>query len=201
MAWITNRNKLTLTEMQNNATEFYGIMSSYGWSLNSISGMLGDIQWESSINPGVVEGFVSTNPPNKGYGLIQWTNSKATNVHNNPLWAWTYATYGDYNWDNGDRQCTFINGDDASGWIPVPAYPLTYEEFKVSTETPQYLAKAYFYNRERGTWFDARATSADYWFEYLSGKEPPDPPDPPDPPEPEKKRKRMPIYMYPAFRY
>lgn len=203
MAWITSRNKLTLEQMRNNATEFYNAMSANGWSLNAIAGVLGNMQWESSINAGVIEGFlISSLPPNKGYGLIQWTDSHATDVRQNPLWKWVYENYGDYEWDNPERQCVFINGDDEAYWIARPNYKMSYGEFKVSEESPDYLAKAYFYNRERGTWFDARANSAVYWYEFLSGQEPPTPPDPPEPPEPSADNlHKMPIWMYPCFKH
>lgn len=177
-------------------------MSPLGWSLNAISGMLGNMNYESTINAGVIEGFITSTPPDKGYGLIQWTDSHATNVHDNPLWKWVHKNYGDYEWDIPERQCVFINGDDETYWYAVSAYPLSYADFKVSVEEPAYLARAYFYNRERGTWFPQRATAAQYWYEFLSGiePEPPEPPDPPEPPTPEKK-KGMPLYMYPRVRY
>lgn len=198
MPWITSRNRLSLEQRQNNAFLVASYLSGNGWSYNAIAGLLGNMEAESSINAGVVEGYVTTNPPDKGYGFIQWTDSHATSVYQNPLWQWTYRTYGDYNWDDPDRQLIFINGDDRAGWLPVSGYNMSYDEFKVSTEAPDYLARAYFYNRERGTWTESRATRALYWYEYITGETPPDPPDPPDP---EKKKHKMPLYLYPAFRH
>ena len=53
MSWIAKNNYLTQSEMENNAIEFFNKMSSLGWSINAICGMLGNIQTESNINPGI----------------------------------------------------------------------------------------------------------------------------------------------------
>lgn len=170
--WIDDNRRLTIEEMQENANTLYNIFSTWGWSLNAISGMLGNMQSESTISPGVVENYATNNPPTKGYGLIQWTNTKATNVHQNTLWEWIYKNYGDYEWWIGDRQCVFIDSDDRVNWIMTKAYPISYNTFKTSNETPEYLARAYFYNRERGTWSSVRETQARYWYDFLSGQVP-----------------------------
>ena len=172
MAWTVSRNKLDAygTEMTDNAILIYNQMTAYGWSTNAICALLGNMQAESSINPGVVQGWVTTNPPTAGYGLIQWTNVDATTPYENPLWVWTYDKYEDWNWDNGDRQLVFINTDDASGWIIKSGYNLTYNEFKVSTQSVAYLTRVYFENRERGTWTSSRITYAQHWYEYFTGQ-------------------------------
>ena len=205
--WILDNRRLTQTEQTINATNIYNIFSTWGWSLNAIAGMLGNMVSESTIGPGVVEGHATNNPPNRGYGLIQWTDSKATNVHNNPLWSWTYRNYGNYDWQDGDHQCVFINSDDRYNWISTKNYPLSYSQFQTSDESPEYLARAYFYNRERGTWDSGRETQARYWYDYFNGippeppkpVEPPDPPIDPNPPTPENRYKKMPLYMYPGY--
>lgn len=176
MAWIVSRNRLSNSEMANNATELYNYLNPKGWSLNAIAGVLGNMQAESSINPGVVQGYVTTNPKQAGYGLIQWTASTTiSSVEQNPLWAWIYATFGDYEWDNGERQSQFINTDDRSGWIKRGEYQLSYDEFKQSTQTPEYLASAYLRCRERPASYDTesvRQNNARYWYNYLQGATP-----------------------------
>lgn len=42
---------LSMAQMQINATYIYSALTTYGWTLNSICGMLGNMQSESSINP------------------------------------------------------------------------------------------------------------------------------------------------------
>lgn len=173
MAWTVSNSPLTTygVEQTENATLIYNQLTAFGWSHNAICAVLGNMQAESTINPGCVEGWVSTYLPKKGYGLIQWTNTSATVVEENTLWAWTYSKYGDYDWANGDRQIVFINTDDASGWIPTTSYPMSYNEFKVSTDSIDTLTRAYFKNRERGTWSNVRTTYAQHWDSVFSGED------------------------------
>ena len=76
MAWIVKVGVetsayLTQAEMENNATEFYGYFNSKGFTIESICGMLGNLQRESTINPGLKQ----TSSTSSGWGLIQWTPS------------------------------------------------------------------------------------------------------------------------------
>ena len=74
MAWIVKvgvNAYLTQSEMENNATEFYGYFNSKGFTIESVAGMLGNLQQESNINPGMKQ----TASASSGWGLIQWTPS------------------------------------------------------------------------------------------------------------------------------
>lgn len=164
--WISENRSLSQSERENNARIVWDIFGTWGWSLNAVCGMLGNMEVESGISPAVVQNFATNNPPKLGYGLIQWT-SNVNNVHDNTLWAWIYRNYHDYNWQDGDRQCIFINGEDGQYYYPTKNYPLTYAQFKVSTETPEYLAATYHYNRERGTWTNLRPQYARKWYEFF----------------------------------
>lgn len=42
---------LNMSQMQINATYIYSALTNYGWTLNAICGVLGNMQSESSINP------------------------------------------------------------------------------------------------------------------------------------------------------
>lgn len=44
-------NTLTMTQMEINATYIWSALSQAGWTLNSVCGMLGNMQSESAINP------------------------------------------------------------------------------------------------------------------------------------------------------
>ena len=68
--WITGNRFLSLAEMQINAELFQGWALAAGWSVHAICAMLGNIQSESTINPGIWE---SLSPYSGGYGLVQWT--------------------------------------------------------------------------------------------------------------------------------
>lgn len=50
---ISNNKYLTQGEMESNAKEIYTYLSDKGWTINAISGLLGNMQRESTINPGL----------------------------------------------------------------------------------------------------------------------------------------------------
>ena len=110
MSWTGRNGYLTESEMHANGIEIYQYFSSYGWSINAICAMLGNMQSESGVNPGIWEGLT---PFGGGYGLVQWTPySKYKN------WAGTQ-------WENnGPLECArivfeFNNGlqwDTSSAW-------------------------------------------------------------------------------------
>lgn len=161
--WITGNRYLSMTEMEHNAMLFFEIMSGYGFSLNAIAAMLGNIQTESSVNPGI---WQDLKPFKLGYGLVQWT---------------PYTNYSDWagsGWeDNGDKECERIAYEFSHGlqYFPTKSYPLSASSFKTSDKSPAYLATAFLYNYERPANKNQpkRRTQAEYWFKFLSGKEPP----------------------------
>lgn len=183
MSWIKGNRYLSLEEMQNNARLVYSYFIAKGWTINAICGMLGNMQSESTINPGIWQSLTVGSGGGGGYGLVQWT-------------PWTnYTNWADsngYSWDNGDAQCKWIDEVTASfgQWIPTDLYDFSWSDFKTSTQTPQYLASAFLKNFERAgvEVENERRTQADYWFEYLTGVIP-------NPPVVPTKRKKMPLYM------
>lgn len=44
-------NSLTMAQMQVNAQYIWSALSSQGWTLNAVAGILGNMQSESAINP------------------------------------------------------------------------------------------------------------------------------------------------------
>lgn len=166
MSWIVKNNFLSMSEMQNNAREFWKYFIVRGWTLNAICGMLGNIQTESNINPGIWENLDEGNL-NNGYGLVQWTP------------ATKYINWAGSNYSSGDKQCERIEYEVANGiqWYATPEYPMTFEEFKVSKLPPDYLAMVFIANYERP--FDTnqpiRGEQALYWWDFLEGGTPPEP--------------------------
>lgn len=157
-SWVSGNYYLSQSEMENNAQMFYYRMTAYGFSLNAIAGMLGNIQTESGINPGIWE---SLDPYVGGYGLVQWT--PYTN----------YSNWAGSGWeDNGDKECERINYEFANGlqYYPTASYPLTAQQFKVSTDTPENLAEIFIYNYERPASYSSvptRRSQARTWYNYL----------------------------------
>lgn len=161
MAWITGNYYLSLSQMQNNATIICKYFLSQGWTLNAIAGMLGNMQTESTINPGI---WQSLKQYQGGYGLVQWT---------------PYTNYSDWagqNWiNNGNLECERIIYEFENGlqYYPTDDYPMTAAEFKSSSDTPEYLAQVFLNNYERPDDLDQpqRSTQARYWYDYLTGEE------------------------------
>lgn len=188
MSWIVKvgvRAYLTQSEMENNATEFYGYFNSKGFTIESVAGMLGNLQQESNINPGMKQAASASS----GWGLIQWTPS--SNLTD-------YATAHGADWSTGEIQTQLMWDEIINGygnqWIPKPSlgYGYTGAEFSQLTDVAD-ACKAYLYERERAgeAALDKRLTYANNWYEYLTGVTPPTPPTPPMP----TKRKRMPVWM------
>lgn len=161
MAWTIGNFYLTQAQMEENALEVYNTLDGYGWSLNAISGILGNMQSESNINPGLWQSLYEGNYSG-GFGLVQWT--PATNYTN-------WAAQNGYGISDPAGQLYWINNvtTQAGQWISTNSYPLSFYDFKVSAESPEYLASAFLKNFERaGVEVEAqRQTQARYWYDYL----------------------------------
>ena len=148
--------------MQGNAQEVLAFLEARGWSLNAIAGLCGNMQSESNINPGIWQSLQEGNYAG-GFGLVQWT--PATNYTN-------WAGANGYGITDPNGQLTWIDSVTvpAGQWIPTGAYPLSFDQFKVSGESPEYLASAFLKNFERaGVEVEQeRRQQARYWYDYLS---------------------------------
>lgn len=170
---------LSQSEMEVNAQYIYDYLSARGWTKNAICGMLGNMQTESTINPGIWEGLDDSDP-SRGFGLVQWTPS---------------TKYTSWCTSNGlapaemdsNLQRILYEVENGLQWISTASYPLSFEEFIVSTETPTYLADAFLKNYERPAdqTQPHRGTQAEAWFSFLQGVTP----------TPSPKKKRLKPYM------
>lgn len=162
MPWITGNRYLSIDEMTVNAQEIMNQLTSRGWTKNAVAGMLGNMQTESTINPGVWESL-SPNV-NNGYGLVQWTPATK-------LISWAESEGLDYT--SGDAQLQRIDWEVVNNqqWIATSLYPMSFQEFKVSTLTPEYLAQVFIrnYERPRNPNQPIRSTQARYWYDNLEG--------------------------------
>lgn len=162
MPWITGNRYLSIDEMTVNAQEIMNQLTSRGWTKNAVAGMLGNMQTESTINPGVWESL-SPNV-NNGYGLTQWTPATK-------LISWAESEGLDYT--SGDAQLQRIDWEVVNNqqWIATSLYPMSFQEFKVSTLTPEYLAQVFIrnYERPRNPNQPIRSTQARYWYDNLEG--------------------------------
>lgn len=173
---------LTDSEMKTNANYIYRYLSLKGWSRSAVAGMLGNMETESTINPAI---WQNLNPvESNGYGLVQWTPST-----NYTLWC----TSEGLNPERMDSALARIEYELANGlqWIATDDYPLSFAEFKVSNESPEYLAQAFLRNYERPADQNqpARSTQARKWYSELTGDSPI------TPPSAEVKTKKMPFIL------
>ena len=164
--WITGNRYLSKSEQEHNASIFYEIMSGYGFSVNAIAAMLGNIQTESTVNPGIWQSLRPESSGGGGYGLVQWT-------------PWTnYSDWAGAGWeDNGDRECERIYYEFTHGlqYYSTAAYPMSASQFMKSDASPAYLAYVFMNNYERpeNRRQPVRQKQADNWYTFLTGLEPP----------------------------
>lgn len=151
------------SEMTANANFIYSFFKGKGWSKHSICAMLGNMQRESTINPGLWQGMNEGNTSG-GLGLVQWT--PATNLIN-------WCNNKGYNYLSIESQCEKIIDELENGgqWITTSEYPLSFKEFTTSTKGIEYLTYAFLKNYERAGVEAAseRVTHANYWFTHLTG--------------------------------
>lgn len=161
LSWIYGNRYLSLSEMQNNAKIIYRNLSSRGWSVNAIAATLGNMQQESTINPGIWQSLNSGNTSG-GYGLVQWTPS--TNYTN---WANEHG----YSITNGDYQLKWVDEVTVSvgQWIPTSSYNFSFNTYKTSTESVEYLTTAFLKNFERAgsEKLAERLEYANYWYNFI----------------------------------
>lgn len=180
--WIAKNTYLTRDEMENNALLAWAFFGSRGWSREAVSAMLGNMQTESTINPGIWESLIEYGG---GYGLVQWTPYTK------------YSEWAGSGWENnGNKQCERINYEMENGlqWFsnieaPIVDPPITFEEFSKSTDDVETLANYFlwYYEHPADTIQPNRAEQAKNWYEFLAGITPT--------PTPSKKKK-MPLWMY-----
>lgn len=152
---------LTQEQRQQNAREIWGYFQQRGWTLESVSGMLGNMQIESGINPGQWEEQYPIYGAG-GFGLVQWTPWSNFSDWAGADWETNYTKQLDrikYELDNGLQ------------WIPVAADNyMTFQQFTQSTDDPGDLAMAFERGYERGTPMESeRRAAAAYWYDYLGG--------------------------------
>ena len=157
---VTSHTGITTTkERETNALYIYKYLSNCGWTINAIAALLGNLEHESWINPGVTEigGF--------GFGLVQWTPpskfTKWCDAQNPPLSHTdvdSQLARIEHERDHNNGTCTpsgcgcgqyFYRTHDYYYDKYLNTYtPKTFNEFATSTRSPYELACAFLYNYE-----------------------------------------------------
>lgn len=169
LEWIYGNRYLSHSEMENNARLVWNYFGSLGWTLNAVAGMLGNMQRESTINPGIWENLDPSQPSVLGYGLVGWT--PGTRITN-------WLTSHGYELTSGEGQCDKIQEEWQHPeievvWLTTDEYPETFNEFVSSHESPEYLASCFLYNYERAgvAAEDERRQNARNWYNFLSSSQ------------------------------
>ena len=137
---FNSSNSLNTSQMQVNATYLYTALTSKGWTLNAIAGILGNMQAESAINPGRWQSDDVGNL-NGGYSLVQWTPASK-------YIDWLLSGADASTMDNAINRI-FWEVENNQQWIATSQYNYSFEEFTKSTDTPYNLAMAFLANYER----------------------------------------------------
>lgn len=165
---FTTSRPLDRAEMENNAKCFYGYMHlKYNWTLNACCGVLGNMQYESTINPNRWQGDnINSNPvATEGFGMVQWT--PYTNITD---FIKERGAWGDFQ-QYGNVECDRLQYEYETGiqWIPKPGYQMSWSDFVNSTGDPNYLGLAFLVNYERPANINQpqRGTAAQEWYDFL----------------------------------
>lgn len=164
---------LTSKEMEVNARYLYSSLSAQGWTINAIAGILGNMQAESSINPGRWQSD-SVGWSSGGYGLVQWT----------PTTKYIDWCSSEGYSDPSEMDCNIARilyeVENKIQWYATTSYNMTFKEFTQSTTDCGTLAKAFLLNYERPadqseSVQNYRSSLANSWYTFLTGVEPEQP--------------------------
>lgn len=187
---ICSNEYLSEAEQQINATYIASYLLGRGWTLNAVSGLLGNMERESTMNPGLWEDLAEGDM-SAGFGLVQWT--PATNLID-------WANNRGYQYLDIDTQLNrlLFELDNGLQYYATNDYPETFEEFTKSTKSPEYLASAFVHNYERPRVIveEERQQNARKWYNFFNGTVTPDVPHDPT----VKKHKMNLLLMYIATR-
>ena len=155
-AWLTE------AEMQTNAVYIYQYLNARGWSLNAIAGMLGNMEVESKINPGIWQNLNVGKGP--AYGIVQWDPWTK-------YWDWCEARNLEPSEMDNNLNRIIWELENGEQYYPTKNYPETFREFSKSSKSANYLGWAFVYNYERPANPTARdrGAYAEKWYNYLVG--------------------------------
>ena len=210
MAWYAKPKQgynRSSTEATANMNEIWTILSGMGYSIESVSGILGNVQSESGFNPWRWQGDrVNTS---NGYGLFQFTPASGYLALSGvtPNMSVSQVTTGATP-EDGARQVQCFANDELSKWVPSAwrsywsqttysslyakraqwlaqwgnGSSITMAQFKQVTDIE--AATFFFlacYEGPRTPNLDTRYSNAYACYEIIHGSPPPTPPDPPAP--------------------
>ena len=166
MALYSSNSYLSYSQMKVNAQYILDYLIAKGWTKNAVCGMLGNMQRESTINPGIWQNLDAGNT-SLGIGLVQWT--PATKYLN-------WCTEQGLTWNEMDSNLKRILWELENNvqYIATSSYPMSFKEFTKSTADVTYLASVFLHNYERAgvSAESERQQNAIYWFNNLTVSDP-----------------------------
>lgn len=157
-------NTLTQSEQALNARYIWNYLRNQGWTMNAVAGILGNMQSESTINPGRWQSDIvmPDDPTDSGYGLVQWT----------PYTKYTNWVQGDPSTMDNNLSRIIYEVTNNLQWIPTTQYNYSFSDFTHSIDTPYNLAMAFLRNYERPLDPNQpqRGQQAESWYKFLGGK-------------------------------
>ena len=144
-----------------NAQYILNYLTGKGWTKEAVCGMLGNMQTESTINPGIWQNLDSGNT-NLGFGLVQWTPaSKYLN--------WCAKNKLPYHQMDSNLKRIEYEVTHKLQWINSS---MTFKQFTKSTRSPYELGLLFLssYERPADPNQPIRGEQAEYWFDTLDGE-------------------------------
>lgn len=168
------------TEGVENGMMIYYQMRAAGWTTQAISAVVGNICSEGGLNPWRWQSDIIVGPEDfwertHGYGLAGFTPAgkyiEDTDAQGYPGYAPNYLNHPGQPTD-GAAQIQFIM-ENPQYYQTHAAYPLTFQEFSQSTESPSYLSDTWLYNFEQPSRPEDtqqyRRDCSEYFYEIFSG--------------------------------
>lgn len=178
---------LSEAQMNANAEYIYDYLANQGFTKNAACAVLGNMQAESGLNPGIWETFSQS--LSYGYGLVQWTPatnfinravslsiinsasaSSVNNLANNDPQALMDAELDCLIWCCTKSPCDYFSPIAGSSMDHTGIY-LSFNNFKASILSVQTLAIVFHDHYERSgddaTALATRATYAQNWYNYF----------------------------------
>lgn len=99
----TSAGYLSDVDMKSNASIIWDYFrQKLGWNVNSVAALLGNMQGESTLNPGLIEVGGGTTSAGAGHGLVQWTPATDLYIVLDVLYG------GHEDWYDGNKQLGVI---------------------------------------------------------------------------------------------
>lgn len=172
-----------------NAIQVFNVLSSLGWQRGAIAGYLGNVQFETELNPWRWQSdeILSSDDPriptstSNAYGMVQFTPPgkycQDARAHVIPGFGPNYSNRQGSEFD-GYAQLLYV--DQYADYVPRAPYDMiTYAMYKQMTGEPETCADIWLVNYERGTPSYRRRENARYWYDILLDYQPGQPDLPP----------------------